>query len=109
MKTTQLILQTLFLLVALANAGQNDNTTCYNDAACNSFCCSNNKDYHVEGLCEPQDLNPRCEKRKKTDITILISFYAIVVPILGMCAYVKVRQVRAHTEYLQLLRIKSIS
>lgn len=100
MKQTYLSLLIVLLFISIAKAGQADNTTCYNDATCNSFCCSNNLDYKVAGVCEPQEINQRCEKRRQTDTTILISFYAIVVPILGMCAYVKIRQERAHTEYL---------
>lgn len=109
MKIFTLVFQVLVLITSCAYARLNSTNTslCYNDGECSSFCCNNNLDYKVQGYCVPIEEDSRCLKRKKTDLIILYSLYAILIPVLGLCAYVKVRQEKAHTEYLRQLRLQS--
>lgn len=91
MKFYQLSLAIFVTILTSANGQLPDQTPCYSDAQCASFCCSNNKDYKVKGICELASENQRCANRKATGLKILISFYAILVPLLGLCAYVKIK------------------
>ena len=100
MKYSQLSIAILVTIVASVNGQLPYDAPCYSDATCASYCCSNNEDYKVEGFCEPTADNGRCVARASKDIKILISFYAVLVAALGLCAYVKIKQERNHTEYL---------
>ena len=91
MKFYQLSLAIFVTILASANGQEPDRAECVSDATCTSFCCSNNKDYKVSGFCEPASENTRCAERASTAIKILISFYAILVPLLILCAYVKIK------------------
>jgi hypothetical protein len=79
------------VLSVSVNAGSGKiNATCNTDDTCISLCCSNDKDYKTIGFCVAQDDSPRCTERRHRDIVMLLCFYAIVVPLIGLCAYLKV-------------------
>jgi hypothetical protein len=82
---------------------------CFSDSMCSSFCCSNDKEYKNNGTCVLVANNSRCTQRKENDLIILITCYAVLIPLLGLCAYIKIKKIKSHQEYLNVLRMKSIA
>ena len=98
----------MFLVVSVS-AQLVNGTACHTDSECMSYCCNNNQDYTVEGVCIEVAEDERCKLRKRNDIIglvcIVISFWIVVVA----CAIVKIKQVKAHKEELEAIRIHGIS
>ena len=104
---------TLFLATILLSANVQAQIdvggACETDSQCITFCCSNDYDYKVDGVCEEIEADSRCEARKQRDtVGLVLTLVALAVSI-GVCAAVKVDQEKRKAIYLEELRIKGNS
>lgn len=99
----------VILLVHQCLAQIEVNGTCYTDTECITYCCDNNANYTISGLCKEVSEDARCELRKKNDLIGLVcTLLAVWIAVIS-CGIAKVRQEKRKKEELMEIRIKGIS
>ena len=58
--------------------------TCYTDSSCKSFCCDNDGNYHVEGVCIILEESDRCVKRK---LNYNITLWLLIIAMIAATAF----------------------
>ena len=82
----------IFILLAHLSLAQIAiNGTCETDNQCGSFCCTNNLDYSIEGICAEVDEEPRCEQRKRNDHIGLVCSLLVIWIVVIACGIAKVK------------------
>ena len=78
---------------------------CIVDSECMEECCSNDRQYSVEGVCVDAAEHPRCVTRKKLDREILHIFMAFTFTSFIFCATCKV--IRDNLDAKKLANLKN--
>lgn len=77
---------------------------CSTDQGCEHYCCDNDEDFSVTGLCIEVEKSSRCSKRK------VVGWVCLVAMILGLFAFllasllIKMKQIRTEAIYLKALK-----
>ena len=100
----------IVIMLAISVAAQSAiNATCHTDSECMSYCCNNNQDYSIAGICTEVVDDSRCQQRKHNDIIGLVCVVVALWIVVIACAVVKIKQEKAHKEELETIRIHGIS
>ena len=80
---------------------------CTDNYACYSYCCNNNNDAKVKGICVPTEEDKFCLKHREEDELIMISLWAIFLGIIVICGILRQRQISRHKQSLLEIRRKA--
>jgi len=97
----------LALLAAVVLGGDaRIGVACYNDSQCESSCCSNDRDYDVEGVCEDIDGNVRCTDRETRDKIVLTCLIFAFFTCTAVCLFMKYIERQKYEMELRALKIR---